>query len=213
MGRLQRRGGILDLFPPHLARPIRLEFMGDEIESLREFDLATQRSLRAVDQVTIVPLRECLTDLPPWDEIARRGSAAHLDIGRLQEIVECLERLIVPPGVERLLPLFCDGLESFLNCLPPESALVLDRPTVIEASAEFATSIEEGYQQALLRQDLVASPATRYLTPATVAECFQVCQRVELQSLTVDLPETETTDLLTGHVLGSYHGRRETLVS
>src|SRR5918996_1036947 len=47
------RGGIVDFFPPHLPRPVRLEFMGDEIESLREFDLASQRSLRAIDQTTI----------------------------------------------------------------------------------------------------------------------------------------------------------------
>ncbi len=206
------RGGILDLFPPHLPRPIRLEFMGDEIESLREFDLATQRSLRAIDQATIVPLRECIIDLPSWDEIARRGSAAHLDVGRLQEIVECLERFIFPPGVERLLPLFCNGLEPFFNYLPPDAVLVLDEPAVIEAELEeFTTSAEEGYQQALLRQDLVAPPAARYLSPAIVAECFQVCQRVELQSLAGDLRETETTDLLTGHALGSYHGRWETL--
>ena len=205
------RGGILDLFPPHLPRPIRLEFMGDEIESLREFDLATQRSLRAVDQTSIVPLRECIIELPPWDEIARRGSATHLDVRRLQEIVECLERFIFPPGVERLLPLFCDGLEPFFNYLPPDAVVVLDEPTVIEAKLEgFTTSAAAGYQQALLRQDLVAPPAARYLSPAIVAECFQVCQRVELQSLAGDPPESETSDLLTGHVLGSYHGRWDT---
>src|SRR5262245_47139577 len=63
------RGGIIDLFPPHLPRPIRLEFMGDEIESLREFDVATQRSMRAVSQATLVPLRELVKDLPSWEEI------------------------------------------------------------------------------------------------------------------------------------------------
>ena len=92
------RGGIIDLFPPHLPRPIRLEFMGDEIESLREFDPATQRSLRAVEQVTVVPLREFIKDLPPWDEIEARASAANLDLARLQEIVCCLEQYIFPPG-------------------------------------------------------------------------------------------------------------------
>ena len=80
------RGGIIDLFPPHLPRPIRLEFMGDEIESLREFDPATQRSLRAVGQVTVVPLREFIRELPPWNEIEARASAANLDLARLQEI-------------------------------------------------------------------------------------------------------------------------------
>jgi transcription-repair coupling factor (superfamily II helicase) len=207
------RGGIIDLFPPHLPRPIRLEFMGDEIESLREFDLATQRSLRAVDHATIVPLRDFFIDLPPRDEIARRASAAHLDFARLQEIVACLERFIFPPGVERLLPLFCDALESFFNYLPPDAVLVLDEPVVIDAKLEeFTTSAEEGYQQALLRKDIVVPPAARYLTPSNIAECFQVCQRVVLQTLAGDLHESQETDLLTGPVLGSYQGRWETLV-
>ena len=78
------RGGIIDLFPPHLPRPIRLEFMGDEIESLREFDPATQRSLRAVEQVTIVPLREFIQDFPPWGEIETRALAANIDLARLR---------------------------------------------------------------------------------------------------------------------------------
>ena len=121
------RGGIVDLFPPHLPRPIRLEFIGDEIESLREFDPATQRSLRAVEQVTVVPLREFIKALPPWNEIEARASAANLDLARLQEVVSCLEQYIFPPGVERLLPVFSDALEPLFNYLPPDAVLVLDR--------------------------------------------------------------------------------------
>jgi transcription-repair coupling factor (superfamily II helicase) len=207
------RGGIIDLFPPHLPRPIRLEFLGDDIESLREFDLATQRSLRAISHVAIVPLREFIMDLPSWDEIERRASAANLDLARLQEIVECLERFIFPPGVERLLPLFCDTLESFFNYLPPDAVLVLDEPEIIDAKLEeFATAADEGYQQALLRKDIIVPPATRYLTTPLIDECLQVCQRVVLQSLSENVPENERTDILTGHVLGSYQGRWDTLV-
>ncbi len=207
------RGGIIDLFPPHLPRPIRLEFMGDEIESLREFDAATQRSLRALEQAAIVPLREFLMDLPPWDEIAPRAIAANLDLARLQDIVACLERYIYPPGVERLLPLFCDTLEPFFDYLPHDAVLVLDEPAVLDAKLEeFSTAAAEGYRQALLRKDIVVPPAARHLTPSVVAECFQVCQRVVLQTLAGDLSESQETDLLTGHVLGSYHGRWETLV-
>jgi transcription-repair coupling factor (superfamily II helicase) len=207
------RGGIVDFFPPHLPRPIRLEFMGDEVDSLREFDLASQRSLRAVDQTTIVPLREFIKELPSWDEIEHRALAANLDLPRLQEIVACLEQYIFPPGVERLLPLFSGTLEPFFNYLPPDAVLVLDEPVVIDAKLEeFATSAEEGYQQAILRKDLVVPPAKRYLTPSMVTECFQVCQRVVLQALAGDLQESQETELLTGHVLGSYQGRWETLV-
>jgi transcription-repair coupling factor (superfamily II helicase) len=51
-GEFSRRGGIVDVFPPALTRPVRIEFFGDEIDSLRSFDPATQRSLDTLDQVT-----------------------------------------------------------------------------------------------------------------------------------------------------------------
>jgi transcription-repair coupling factor (superfamily II helicase) len=52
------RGGVVDLFPSSEPHPIRLEFIGDLIESVRQFDAATQRSLAAIDQLAIVPQRE-----------------------------------------------------------------------------------------------------------------------------------------------------------
>ena len=57
-GQVSRRGGIIDLFPPGVELPVRLELMGNEIESLREFDPATQRSVRRVEDVELGPARE-----------------------------------------------------------------------------------------------------------------------------------------------------------
>jgi transcription-repair coupling factor (superfamily II helicase) len=59
-GEFALRGGIVDLYPAHEARPVRLEFVGDTIESMRAFDPATQRSIAAVDRVTVIPLRDQL---------------------------------------------------------------------------------------------------------------------------------------------------------
>ena len=59
-GHVSHRGGIVDLFPPALPRPIRVEFFGDEIESVRTFDHETQRSLNPVDAVLVGPAREAL---------------------------------------------------------------------------------------------------------------------------------------------------------
>ena len=56
------RGGILDVFPASEAEPVRLEFVGDMVETLRRFDPTTQRSTGAVDQVSIVPVREWFDD-------------------------------------------------------------------------------------------------------------------------------------------------------
>ena len=61
-GEFALRGGILDVYPPREPQPVRLEFIGDTIESLRTYDPATQRSLAPIDQLTIVPLRDVLDD-------------------------------------------------------------------------------------------------------------------------------------------------------
>jgi transcription-repair coupling factor (superfamily II helicase) len=57
-GEFFRRGGILDIFPPSEAMPIRIEFVGDTVESIRRFDPGTQRSVETLDQFVIVPARE-----------------------------------------------------------------------------------------------------------------------------------------------------------
>src|SRR5579863_2194804 len=59
-GQFSHRGGIVDLFPPTLPRPVRVEFFGDEIESLRTFDQETQRSLNPIQQCVVGPAREAL---------------------------------------------------------------------------------------------------------------------------------------------------------
>jgi transcription-repair coupling factor (superfamily II helicase) len=76
-GESARRGGILDVFPPSAPLPIRIEFFGDEIDSIRAFDPADQRTVRAVDEIVLLPATEFL--LPPEGVAAvreRLGRAA-----------------------------------------------------------------------------------------------------------------------------------------
>ena len=59
-GEFAVRGGIVDIYPAGEAQPVRIEYIGDTIESLRTYDPASQRSVQAVDQIGIVPLRDIL---------------------------------------------------------------------------------------------------------------------------------------------------------
>lgn len=60
VGQFSRRGGILDIWPPAATLPVRIEFFGDEIDTLRSFNPATQRTVEALEQVVIFPARELL---------------------------------------------------------------------------------------------------------------------------------------------------------
>jgi len=78
------RGGIVDFYPASETQPVRLEFVGDVIESIRRFDAATQRSLTALDRITVSPQRELLPDEEqPEDPAAFDRSSTVIDYARL----------------------------------------------------------------------------------------------------------------------------------
>ena len=124
-GEFAVRGGIVDFFPPQRARPVRVELLGDEVESLREFDPASQRSEAALARVVAAPARELLFDrdlvverVPALRALAEAQGVAAREIDRW---VDTLLRGAAPPGSEGLLPLLQPALESFFDFLP-ESA-------------------------------------------------------------------------------------------
>ncbi len=71
VGQFSTRGGIVDIFPPEAARPFRIEFLGDQIESLREFDPATQRSRRPVPAALLLPLSETKRSRQFFEKLVR----------------------------------------------------------------------------------------------------------------------------------------------
>jgi transcription-repair coupling factor (superfamily II helicase) len=72
-GEFSVRGGVVDFYPAGAAHPIRAEFVGDTIESLRTYDPATQRSIEPIDQVQIVPLQELTSDPPSSEGFGEAG--------------------------------------------------------------------------------------------------------------------------------------------
>src|SRR5688572_23488247 len=93
------RGGIVDVFPAAEAEPVRIEFVGDMVETLRRYDPATQRSTQPTDQVTIVPVRERFDDGPA--EAGLHGDEESLRRVRLQadQPISILAFLLAAHGV------------------------------------------------------------------------------------------------------------------
>ena len=71
-GEFAVRGGIVDVFPPTEEHPLRVEFWGDEVEEIRSFSVADQRTLETVERLWAPPCRELLLT----DEVRRRAAAA-----------------------------------------------------------------------------------------------------------------------------------------
>ncbi len=121
-GEFAVRGGTLDVFPGAARRPVRAEFWGDEIDSLREFSPATQLSTGPVDSVGVHPVRELL----PTDDVRSRAErAAPRHQGRFRDGLTRLAEGLVFEGMETLAGLVYDRLESPASLLPRGAWVVL----------------------------------------------------------------------------------------
>jgi transcription-repair coupling factor (superfamily II helicase) len=118
-GEFSVRGGIIDLFPPLYEQPVRLEFWGDTLESLRFFDPSSQRSQKALEELVILPVSEVYLD-----EAARKralmGRRRRQDPHFWQKIQEGLHF----PGIERHLAEFYPETQTLWDYLPPETLVV-----------------------------------------------------------------------------------------
>jgi len=146
-GQFSHRGGIVDLFPPTLPRPVRIEFFGDEIESLRTFDQETQRSLNPIASCIVGPAREALP---------LRGPEAVKELEQLNSEMlhrECeerwkrdLEELRQQHSFEDIafyLP-YLHKVATILDYLPRKGLLILDNPESIQNRiAELAEQAQE----------------------------------------------------------------------
>ena len=102
-GYFSTRGGILDLFTPNGTNPVRIEFFGDTILSMRTFDPLTQRSIEQIQKAEIIPVSELiLTEATlkrglRW--IRRRGAQLRTPVSRIRETIGELEGYRTPPGI------------------------------------------------------------------------------------------------------------------
>lgn len=129
-GEFAIRGGILDVFPPAAERPVRAELWGDEISSLREFALASQRSLDDISSVTITACRELRADA------ATRARAADLASSSDDPDLAALAEGILEPGAERLLPLIAGRLVPLPTLFPHNAPVVIIEPKRVRDRAD-----------------------------------------------------------------------------
>src|SRR5271166_1160636 len=131
-GEIAVRGGLLDVFPPTDEHPLRIEFWGDEVEEIRYFRAADQRSLGAAeDGLWAPPCRELLLTASVKDR-ARQLAA---EWPGLQDILGKMAEGITVEGMEALAPALTDRMELLLDYLPRGSKIVACDPERIRARA------------------------------------------------------------------------------
>ena len=123
-GEFAIRGGILDVFPSTARRPARLELMGDDVESLREFSPGTQLSTGALDMVVVHPCRELVVDADARAR-AERAMQSPSVTGQYRSMLERVSEGMTFEGMEQAIPLLFDTLPLLSDLLPGASPVVL----------------------------------------------------------------------------------------
>ncbi|MDY5588465.1 MAG: transcription-repair coupling factor [Arcanobacterium sp.] len=139
-GEFAVRGGIIDIFPPTEPHPLRVEFFGDEVETIRAFSVADQRSIAERPDLYAPPCREILLT----DSVRARAAAASTEFPGAAEMLAKLSEGIAVEGMESLAPILVEEMHPVVHDLPASSRVILVEPERLQARADslLATSDE-----------------------------------------------------------------------
>jgi len=182
------RGGIIDIFSPTYAEPIRIEMFGDRVESLRFFSSTNQRTLYEVEEAVILPARESILNLDKINDIIARirTQANRLDIpaGRTRDIIDSIKTKGYFPGIEGLLPLVYPQLDTLFEYIPPDTFFVLIEPTELKAAAEETLAqVLESFEAAKTDNRICVAPRELYLEWADIQKHLAGKGRLDLRFL------------------------------
>jgi transcription-repair coupling factor (superfamily II helicase) len=131
-GEFAVRGGIVDVFAPTDEHPLRLEFFGDELEQLREFSVADQRSLPTeIDTAELPPSRELLLS----ESVRQRAKEMQHEFPSLSTLLAKIGEGIPVDGMESLAPALVDRLVPLTHYLPKDAAIAVLAPEKVATRA------------------------------------------------------------------------------
>jgi transcription-repair coupling factor (superfamily II helicase) len=198
-GQFSHRGGLLDIWPQSEPTPVRLDFFGDEIDTIRRFDPATQRTIDKLATVLISPAREYL--LP--------GNSEKLDPLGGPSLLELSGSLS-----EFHIPLLNPFTANILDYLPEGSLVLVDDLSILESTvSEFEEQAVKLRAESISEGTLAESFPIPYITWPDLSDALSSCYWLELGYSTAEQPEDDRASLLNDsesiNKLASQFGRIE----
>ena len=123
------RGGIIDIFPPSLSEPIRLDFFGDTLDGIRQFDPATQRTVKSLKKVELSPVSEVILDEASIRRFRQNYRIEFGAAGTDDPLYEAISAGRKHQGVEHWLPFFHEEMDTLFDYLPDATVIVDDQST------------------------------------------------------------------------------------
>lgn len=187
-GSFSIRGGILDIFPPNFPSPLRIEFFGDFVDTIRTFDPVTQRSLTPLPELILLPSREVVLSEEVLkgftSRLKKRCDALEIPADRRRQILEQVQNSIYIPGIEYLQPLFHPDLETLFDYAGADAVTVVIDPSGVSAAFEkFAEELKSADVMALERDLVTCETADLFLSTEKVTELLARGRRADMPFL------------------------------
>lgn len=186
VGEFSSRGGILDVWSPGEDAPVRVEFFGDTVDSIRRFDPETQLSIEQLKETEIVPMREFAAsadDLRLWAEAARERWTDDSQARALKDRTVHADEGETFPGWEWMASLIMETRASAFDYLS-DAVFVVDEPAGIEGQiASTFETLNARYEENEGAGEIGLRPDELYLTVEELRERLERSARLELRAL------------------------------
>ncbi|MFP5246349.1 MAG: hypothetical protein ACLGH0_06610, partial [Thermoanaerobaculia bacterium] len=159
-GEFAFRGGILDLFPPNTANAVRVELFGDTIDSLRWFDVETQRSEDEAGPVTVYPMTQFPVTRETRQKLSRRLSLDFMDPHFKRDVADKIDKLQESgtfPGIEHYVPVAVESV-TFADYIKDWDLILLEPDQITTTIAKYETLLRTEYDAAAEKGRAVYAP-------------------------------------------------------
>ncbi|MCK5203511.1 MAG: transcription-repair coupling factor, partial [Desulfobacterales bacterium] len=163
------RGGIVDIYGPLYADPIRIEFFGDTVESIRFFSAASQRTIKPIAEAVVLPAREMVLNkallLQIISRIRARAAELEIPVTEIRKIIDLIENGQGFPGIESLIPLIYPELDNVFDYLPKNTLIVSSGDgDLARAADESEERIAKNFEASCQGKKLCVDPSQLYLS-------------------------------------------------
>ncbi len=186
VGQFSVRGGIVDVWSPDAGTPVRIEFFGDTVDSIREFDAQTQLSTEQLTEVSLAPMREfpaTAEDFKDWAILARERFSGDAEARALKDRTVFADEGESFHGWEWLFPILRERRASVLDHLK-EYILVIDESTIVESTlADLYANLAARYGELENAGEIGLPPEELFLTVEELRQKLEAKKRLELRAL------------------------------
>ena len=194
IGEFSVRGGILDVWSPAAENPVRIEFFGDTVDSIREFDAETQLSINQIKQISVAPMREYAAtaqDFRDWAFFARERFTDEKFARALLDRTQFADEGESFSGWEFLFPLVHKRDSSIFDFIS-DAIFIIDEPPMIEQTlSSFYEQLENHLAQITEAGEIGLEPNELFFSGEELREKLDKQKRIELRALGKTNAETD----------------------